>query len=81
MSDDGPQRTTNRGRPMTIVGFVLAAIAVFFLPIILGPAAAIFGGVGYGKGDRLGMWAIVAGVAATIVGMLLGVLVLQEAQS
>lgn len=66
---------------MTIVGFVLAAIAVFFLPIVLGPAAAIFGGVGYGKGDRLGMWALVAGIAATILGMALGAIVWQQAQT
>lgn len=72
--DDTPTTTgSNPGRPFTIVGFVLAAIALLFFPIFLGPAGAIFGGVGYAKGDRpLGMWALVAGIVGGIAGMALG---------
>lgn len=66
------------GRGFTIVGFVLAAAAVFFVPIALGPAAAIFGGVGYAKGDKLGMWALVAGIVATIAGFALAAAVLSN---
>jgi hypothetical protein len=54
---------------------------MFFIPILFGPAAAIFGGVGYSKGDKLGMWALIAGIVATIAGMALGYWVFTEAQS
>lgn len=64
------------GRSFTIVGFVLAAAAVLILPIVLGPAGAIFGGVGYSKGDKLGMWAIVAGIVGAIAGMAIGAAIL-----
>lgn len=76
-----PQRTdsyvTSRGdtgtaRTLSIISFVCAAIAVFFLPIAFGPAAIILGIVAYRKGDPLGMWAIVAGVVGMIAGFALG---------
>ena len=72
-------RTSVPGRSYTITGFVLAAVALVLLPIVFGPAAAIFGGIGYSKGDKpLGMWAVAAGVAATIGGMVLAAIVLSN---
>jgi hypothetical protein len=77
------QAATPHSHPVTaarvcsIVAFVLAAIAVLFFPIIFGPGAIILGVIGYTTGDRvLGKWAIVAGVAGTILGFLLAYLVL-----
>lgn len=68
-----PDRTQNQGRTWTIVAFVLAVIAVFVLPPIFGIAGAISGYVGYRKGDELGKWAALAGVAGMIVGLILGI--------
>lgn len=76
-SDTGT--STNPGRGYTVTGFILAAAAIIVVPIILGPAGAIFGGVGHSKGDSLGKWAIAAGVLGTILGMALGALVLSRA--
>ncbi len=74
--------TRNQGRPFTIAGFVMAAVAVFLVPIILGPLGAIFGAVGYARGDRkLGLWAVVAGVVGTILGLLLAAAVFKAARS
>lgn len=64
--------STNAGRRYTIIGFVLAALGLLIVPILFGPAGAIFGGVGYAKGDRLGMWAIVAGVVVVVLWFALG---------
>jgi hypothetical protein len=74
--------TRNQGRPFTITGFVLAAVAVFIVPIILGPLGAIFGGIGYARGDRrLGLWAVVAGIVATILGLVLAAAVFKAART
>jgi hypothetical protein len=62
-------------RVCAIIAFVLAGIAVFLFPIILGPAAIILGIVSMAMGDKvLGKWAIAAGVAGTALGMFLGYL-------
>lgn len=74
----GAQTESTAGRGFTIVGFVLAAAAVVIVPIILGPAGAIFGGVGHAKGDSLGKWAIGAGILGTIVGMVLAAWVISN---
>ena len=66
---------TGGARTMTIIGFVCAAISLLFLPIVFGPAAIVLGIVAYKKGDRLGMWAAVAGAAGLVIGMVLGMLV------
>lgn len=63
---------TPEGRTLSIVGFVLAGVAVLIAPIILGPIAAILGGVAMSKGDPLGKWALGAGIAGTIIGIALG---------
>jgi hypothetical protein len=73
----GDLRTSSgTGRTLSIVGFVCAALSLLFLPIVFGPAAIVLGIVGYRKGDRLGMWAAIAGLVCMIAGMALGVAVL-----
>ena len=66
--------TTGSGgaRTMTIVGFVCAAVALLFAPIVFGPIAIVLGVLAYRRGDRLGVWAAVAGGITMIVGMALG---------
>jgi hypothetical protein len=60
---------TGSARTMTIIGFVCAAVALFLLPIPLGVAAIVLGIVAYTKGDRLGMWAAIAGGAAIVINL------------
>jgi len=68
--------TTKPGRTLSIIGAVLAVVAIFVLPIILGPVAAVLGFVANSKGDKpLGMYVGIGGIVATIVGMVLGAIV------
>lgn len=78
---DYPPPTTRGGsaRTMTIIGFVLAGVAVLFAPPVFGLAAVVLGVVAHTKGDPLGRWAIVAGIAGAIVGMALAALILNAA--
>ena len=62
------------GRTQTIVGFVMAAAAVVFVPVILGPIGSVLGAIGHRKGDPLGRWAMIAGVVGTVLGTLLLIL-------
>ena len=64
-------KTSSAGRPWTIAGFVCAALAFLFVPIVLGPLGAIFGFIGNAKGDPLGKWAGILGIVATVVGIAL----------
>jgi hypothetical protein len=66
-----PRARTGSARTLTIVGFVLAAIAVLLAPPLFGLAAVVLGIIAHTKGDPLGKWAIAAGIAGAIVGMLL----------
>ena len=75
-----PAASQSGGRPYALAGFVCAAVAVFFLPIVLGPAAVVLGFVAHRKGDPLGRWAIAAGVLGTVLGFALGALVFAEVQ-
>lgn len=73
-----PPMPRPEGRTWTVVGFVLAAAAVIIFPIFLGPAATACGVVGLRKGDQLGKWAAIAGVAGTVVGVLLAAALVDE---
>ncbi len=72
----GARQSQQRGRPFSIAGLVCAVVALFFLPIVLGPVGAVLGFVGYAKGDRMGLWVGIAGIVATIAGMALAYAVL-----
>lgn len=67
--------TGRQSNVLSIVSFVLSAIAVFILPIVFGVAAIICGGVAVGRKERLGVIALVVSVVATILGFVLGYLV------
>lgn len=77
MSQTAPAPSTS-ARTMSIIAFVLGAVAILLFPIIFGPIGAVLGFIGFAKGDRLGLWAGVFCIAATIVGMVLGYLVLSN---
>ena len=55
-------------------------IALAFAPIVLGPLGAIFGFVGYSKGDRRGKWVGIGSIVTTIVGIAIGIAVLHAAK-
>ena len=73
-----PTTSASAGRPYAIAGFICAAIAVFLLPIVLGPIAIVLGVVAHRKGDPLGRWTIAAGVVGLALGFALGALVLHK---
>lgn len=50
---------------MTIAGFVLALIGVLVLPIVMGPLAIIFSGLGLKSGKKKGL---------AIAGLVIGVI-------
>lgn len=72
-------KSTNDGRVYVIIGFVCAAVALVFLPIVFGPAAIVLGYVGKKKGDELGKWAMIAGAVGLVVGMIVGAIVFSAA--
>jgi len=67
-----PRSTTASGRALTIAGAVCAVVAIFFLPIILGPIGAVLAFVGYSRGYKAGLWVGIGAIVATLGGMALG---------
>ena len=66
-----------RGRGWSIAGLVSEVLAVFLIPVLLGPLGVVFGIVGFARGDRgLGIAAIVVSVIGLVVGLILGALLL-----
>jgi hypothetical protein len=69
-------------RILTIISFILGAIALFIVPIVLGPVGAVLGFVGMARGDKpLGMWAGIWCIVATVLGFVLAAVVLQASRS
>ncbi|MBL7255358.1 hypothetical protein [Paractinoplanes lichenicola] len=64
-------------RVCTIIAFVFAALAVLFLPPVMGLVAIVLGLVGGYLGDRpLGWYAAAAGAVGAVLGMVLGAILL-----
>ncbi|MGC1212152.1 MAG: hypothetical protein WA890_12905 [Micromonospora sp.] len=64
---------SSAARICTILGFVFAVIAIFFLPPFFGLAGLILGIVGAVLGDKpLGWYAAAAAVVGAILGMVIG---------
>ncbi|MGW0245413.1 hypothetical protein ACWDYH_02115 [Nocardia goodfellowii] len=55
---------------LSILGFVCAALALFFCPILFGPAGIALGLVGRNKGESLGKWAAIAATVGLILGLI-----------
>lgn len=67
-------------RVCTILAFVFAAVAIFFVPVVFGLAALVLGLIGGFLGDRpLGWYAAAAGVAGGVLGVILGAVVMNAA--
>ena len=59
----------------SVTAFVLAGIAVFFVPIVFGVAAIVFGSLARKRGERLGPLALKLAIIGTLVGFFFGALV------
>ncbi|MEV4396811.1 hypothetical protein [Nonomuraea sp. NPDC049607] len=69
-----PPQPRQGAQILSIIGFVSAAVAVLFIPILFGLAGIVLGIVGHTRGEPLGKWAAIAAAACMIVGMVLGAL-------
>lgn len=80
-------RTTPGTTPATstpvlpIVSFVLSAVAVFFLPIVFGVAAIVLAAIALARHQRLAKVALVVAILATVIGMVLGAVVVANLQA
>jgi hypothetical protein len=67
------QRAPRAGSSGLFIGSIICSVvALLFLPIVFGPVGAVLGFVDYGRGDKKGLWAGIAGIVATAIGMALG---------
>ena len=63
---------------LSIITFVLSAIAILFLPIVFGIAGIVTGVFAVVRKERLGKIALVVAVVATVVGFVLGAIVANQ---
>ena len=69
--------TRTGARVCSILGIVFGVVAILFFPIIFGLAGIVLSIVGYSMGDKaLGKWAIVISVLGTVLGFVLGYMVM-----
>ncbi len=59
---------------IAVLGAGVAAMAIFVIPLLLGPLAMILGGVAIKKGEPRGKWVIVAAPVCIVLGLLLAML-------
>ncbi|MEO3870958.1 hypothetical protein ABGB18_19275 [Nonomuraea sp. B12E4] len=69
-----PYRQPPSAQVLSIIGFVCAAVALLFVPILFGLAGIILGIVGHARGEPLGKWAAGVAGAFMVVGIVLGIL-------
>ncbi|MBS45458.1 MAG: hypothetical protein CMH83_20260 [Nocardioides sp.] len=72
MSNTTPAASCS-ARTMSIIGIVLGVLAIFLLPIVLGPIGAALGFVANAKGDKpFGMYVGIGCIVATVAGIAIG---------
>ncbi|SCF31373.1 hypothetical protein GA0074695_5473 [Micromonospora viridifaciens] len=70
---------SSAARVCTIIAFVFAVIAIFFLPPLFGLVGLILGIVGAVLGDKpLGWWAAAASVAGAVIGIIIAYALLRH---
>ncbi|MEU2612077.1 hypothetical protein ABZ570_10915 [Micromonospora sp. NPDC007271] len=70
---------SSAARVCTIIAFVFAVIAIFFLPPLFGLVGLILGIVGGVLGDKpLGWYAAAASVAGAVLGIIIGYAILHS---
>ena len=75
-TESRPETGADSGaRVFSIIGLILAIVALLFLPIICGPVGAALGFIGMARGDRsFGKVVGILGIVTTVVGMVLSYL-------
>ena len=71
-----PATSSSTSRTLVTLAFVFAAVAVFFIPIVFGPAGIICASIAMTKRDPLGKWALAASIAGLVIGIVLSYIVL-----
>ena len=69
------QHTRPEAKGLVVTSFVLSAVALFFIPILFGPLALIFGISGVVKEQPNAKVAVAVSIAATLLGMIMGAVV------
>ncbi|WP_103963058.1 hypothetical protein [Nonomuraea solani] len=69
-----PHRPRASEQVLSIIGFVCAAVAVLFLPVLFGLAGVVLGIVGHTREEPLGRWAAIAAGAGMLAGTVLSIL-------
>ncbi len=67
-----PAEETRPDSTLTFFGIMCAIVAVFFLPVIIGPLGMILGGIGVSRGERGASVAIILALFGTVFGFMLG---------
>ncbi len=70
-----PPPKTPPGRVLSIIAFVLAGIALIFLPPFFALAGVILAVIAMTKADPLGKWALAASITGGVLGMVIGLIV------
>lgn len=73
-SEPAATRRLQPGQAAAIWGVVATAWAVFLLPLFFGAVGLALGGYAWWRGERRGRWVMLAAVAATLVGLGIGLL-------
>jgi len=69
-----PSQGIQPAQGIAVLGAGVAGMAIFVIPLVLGPVAMILGGVAIKKGEPRGKWVIVAAAVCIVLGLLLGLL-------
>ena len=70
-----PQPQAKAGNGLSIAAIVMGVLALLFLPIILGPAAIICGGIAMSRNEPLGKVGLIVGIVGMLLGFALGIIV------
>jgi len=69
-----PTQGIQPAQGLAVLGAGVAGMAIFVIPLVLGPVAMILGGVAIAKGEPRGKWVIVAAAVCIVLGLLLSLL-------
>ena len=59
---------------IAVLGAGVAGMAIFVIPLVLGPVAMVLGWLAIRKGEPRGKWVILAAAVCIVLGLLLGLL-------
>ena len=74
MASRPPTQGIPPAQGIAVLGAGVAGMAIFVIPLVLGPVAMILGVVAIKKGEPRGKWVIVAAAVCIVLGLLLGLL-------